>query len=209
MKRVGVILRDNQSISNVSILSIRTDLLKFLRNYDIQVICIPILFSNDVQDEFKRVLGLINACDGIIFPGGDEYHEIDLKIAKYLYEQDIPTLGLCLGMQILSVAFNGKIEPIGNDSHDKKTGYVHEIAIKEKSRLAEILKEKKILVNSRHKEKITKTELDVVAASNDKIIEAVEDSTKKFFLGVEWHPESLEGDIYSKRLFDAFLDSLV
>ena len=208
MKRVGLILRDNLSINSASILSIRMDLLKYLRKYDIQVVCIPVLFHNNVQNEFKKVLGLIKECDGIILPGGDNYHEIDLKIAKYLYEQDIPTLGICLGMQILSLTFNGKIEPIGNDTHYKKTGYVHQITIKEKSRLEKILNEKTILVNSRHKEKITKTDLNIVAVSHDQIIEAVEDKNKKFFIGVEWHPESLEEDSNSKKLFDAFIDSL-
>ena len=42
----------------------------------------------------------------------------------------------------------------------------------------------------------------------NEIIEAVEDPNKKFFIGVQWHPESLEEDIYSERLFDTFINSL-
>ena len=49
------------------------------------------------------------------------------------------------------------------------------------------------------------TNLDCVAYSEDNILEAVEDKNKKFFLGIQWHPESLLEDIYSKRLFDYFI----
>ena len=50
--------------------------------------------------------------------------------------------------------------------------------------------------------------MDYVAYSEDGIIEALEDKTKKFFIGVQWHPESLLSDKYSIRLFDAFVESL-
>ena len=52
------------------------------------------------------------------------------------------------------------------------------------------------------------TNLDCVAYSEDNILEAIEDKNKKFFLGIQWHPESLLEDIYSKRLFDYFIEKL-
>ena len=60
-----------------------------------------------------------------------------------------------------------------------------------------IIGEETIKVNSRHMRQIPFTNLDGVAYSEDNILEAIEDKSKKFFLGIQWHPESLLDDIYS------------
>lgn len=49
------------------------------------------------------------------------------------------------------------------------------------------------------------TNLSQVAYSEDGIIEAIEDKTKKFFIGVQWHPETLINDKSSNKLFDEFI----
>lgn len=209
MKKIGILLRDYQSANGNELYGFRSDLLEYLRQYkEIEVITIPIDFKNNEYDELERVEKTIETCNGIILPGGANAYEIDLKIAKYLYDKDIPTLGICLGMQILSLTFEGDIEILKENKHQSKEEYVHEIKIKSDSKLASILKKNKILVNSRHNEHITTTNLNITAIAPDLTIEAVEDPNKKFFIGVQWHPESLPNDIYSKRLFDAFLDSL-
>ena len=55
---------------------------------------------------------------------------------------------------------------------------------------------------------IPDTTLTCVAYSEDKVLEAIEDSSKKFFIGVQWHPESLMEDENSKKLFDYFIKML-
>jgi len=50
--------------------------------------------------------------------------------------------------------------------------------------------------------------LDCVAYSEDNVLEAIEDKNKKFFMGIQWHPESLMEDTYSRRLFDYFIKIL-
>lgn len=209
MKKIGILLRDFESASGNEMYGFRSDLLAFLRKYkEIEVITIPIDFKNNEYDELERVEELINSCNGIILPGGSNAYEIDLKIAKYLHEQNIPTLGICLGMQILSLAFDGDIAILKDNSHQSKEEYVHEVKLKRDSKLASILKKNKILVNSRHNEHITTTDLNITAIAPDMTIEAVEDQNKKFFIGIQWHPESLPNDIYSKRLFDYFINTL-
>lgn len=211
LKQIGIIL--NQWKSNYRdypIYGFKTDLMQTLRNYDVNILSIPILFENeDINKEFNYVKNIINLCDGIIIPGGAFIHDIDYKIVEYLYNENKPILGICLGMQIMGKTFNNKVrERIEDGSHNKMDNYVHGINIKKDSKLFDIMKEEFIQVNSRHERYIPYTNLDISAYSDDGIPEAIENKNKKFFIGVQWHPESLIDDIYSKRLFNAFIESL-
>ncbi len=208
MKKIGIILRDYKSASHNDLLAFRSDLLTFLEKYELNIICIPVAFNRNEYNELERVERLIKECDGIILPGGANIHEIDLKIVKYLYDNNIPTLGLCLGMQMMALTFNGDIEYLKTEKHQSREEYVHKVKIKKKSKLASIIQEYIIITNSRHNEHITTTDLKITAIAPDLTIEAVEDDAKTFFIGVQWHPESLLNDIYSNRLFDFFIKSL-
>lgn len=210
MKTIGVILRQwKANYKEYPLYAVKTDLITFLRKYEVNVIAIPIVFENN--DEFKKIKETIDLCDGIILPGGSGIRDIDYKITEYLYSIDKPTLGICLGMQIIGKTFNGKIrEKVENGTHNSSEEYVHNIIISEDSLLHKILKETKIKVNSRHENYIPYIkQLESVAYSeNDNILEAVEDKNKRFFIGVQWHPESLIDDVYSNRLFDYFIKKL-
>ena len=55
---------------------------------------------------------------------------------------------------------------------------------------------------------IKNTKLDVIAISQDGYIEAIEDPNKKFFLGVQWHPESMiDYDNKQNNLFKYFISA--
>ena len=206
MKTVGIVIREwRLPDNNTGLYGFKRDLLYTLRNYNINVIGIPINFNNDKLDNIKDV---IDMCDGIILSGGKDEYEIDFDIVRYLYEKDIPTLGICLGMQDMGGAFNGGIiDHIGNNNHSSSDEYVHNITIDKNSLLYEILGNDYIKVNSRHFDYIKDTTLDKVAYSDDNILEAIEDKTKRCFIGVQWHPESVT-DEYSKKLFDYFISKL-
>lgn len=209
MKRVGIFLRDYKSISNNDLLAIRKDLFEFLNKYNLEIICIPISYLNNEYDEFEKIIKLVKECNGIILPGGvGKIEDFDLKLVHYLYDNDIPTFGICMGMQMMALAFGGDLQKLNTNFHQSEKEYVHEIKIKKRSKLFEILKESTLLVNSRHNEHITTTDLSISAISKDLIIEAIEDPKKKFFIGVQWHPESLKDNIYSKRLFNFFYKNL-
>ena len=57
--------------------------------------------------EKGRELDRLHGLDGIVVPGGFGYRGIEGKIvaARYAREQKVPYLGLCLGMQVLTIEF--------------------------------------------------------------------------------------------------------
>ena len=148
---------------------------------------------------------LIDLCDGIIFQGGDDFEEYDLYALKYIHEINKPVLGICLGMQLMGMLFDGIMIDINN--HKKKLSYVHNVTIGKNSKLYNIYKTNNIKVNSRHKSVIKKTNLQIIGISNDGYIEAIEDPSKDFFVGVQWHPESMINyDKVQNNLFKYFVN---
>lgn len=160
---------------------------------------IQINISNNIDD----VLELINNINGVILQGGDFYTEYEKILIKYLYDKDIPLLGICLGMQTMGEVFGGNLEII--KEHNKKNKYSHDVIIDKNSNLYKILGKTNIKVNSRHNYRLVITNLNISGISNDYVIEAIEDLDKKFFMGFQWHPESLD-DLNSKKIFDFFID---
>lgn len=149
-------------------------------------------------------ISLLKLCDGFILPGGD-YETIDFLIIKYAYEFDLSLLGICMGMQSLGKYFNGNLELV--DNHYSKSDY-HFVNIDSSSKIFKILNRSKIKVNSRHKYKLSNTDLKISAYSQDNVIEAIEVTNKKYIIGVQWHPESMISyDIVSKQLLDSFIES--
>lgn len=150
-------------------------------------------------------------CDGIIIPGGCKIYQYDKFIANYAIENNIPILGICLGMQILAtVDCEGEkvVERIVNGvDHQIKELFAHEIEIAKDSRLYSILENERFLVNSKHRCNILKTnKFDIVGYSDDGIIEAIERKDKKFALGLQWHPEIIfEECIEARKIFEAFI----
>ncbi len=196
MKFIGIIGRRQTRSRNFS--DFNEEIIKTIYNYGCYPLCICADFDN--SDEFIKQQPLIDMCAGFIFQGGSEIKNFDIHVIKYLYENNIPTLGICLGHQTMGCAFNGVIKN-NNISHSSDEYYVHDIMINRNSKLYSILKNELITVNSRHSYCLDTTKLDVSATSD--VIEAIEDKNKLFFIGVQWHPESTD-DENSKKLFNYF-----
>lgn len=158
-------------------------------------------FDSNTMNDLKSILSL---CNGFVFQGGDSFYDYDIKILEYAYLNNIPSLGICLGMQLMCVYKKGQLKKI--KKHYKKKRYVHDIIIQPDSKLYSILGTEKCCVNSRHHDCVDNTNLKIVAQSKDGVIEAVEDSEKHFFIGVQWHPEDMiTYDTVMRKLWRSFL----
>ena len=207
-KKVGIILREfDATYNNIGLYAMTRKTMNFLRLFNIDVIAIPIIFGGG-KDEFERVKDVIDICDGIITPGGIDILDLDLDVVKYCYDIDKPILGICLGVQIMGKLFNGKIGTLDSMSHNSNEEYVHNVVIQKDSMLYSIIGKDTIKVNSRHHDYVKSTDLKISATSEDGIIEALEDKNKRFFMGVQWHPESLLEDENSIKLFNYFIERL-
>ena len=189
---IGIIMRPSTTESNKDIKYAYDDIIYAVIKSKGIPICIPNVNFNNYLD----------MCDGFILQGGDDIEENNLKIINILKEKNIPLLGICLGMQEIAKSYGGTIYDINNH----KNNTLHEIIINKDSLLYKILKCHKTLVNSRHNSAIKDTDLFIGSKSNDNIIESVEDKTKKFLLGLQWHPENMyDIDHNSRKIFDYFI----
>lgn len=195
MKIIGIVTRKSISDENHNIDIVYNDIVNAVKKNG----GIPIGLI--LEEDYKELLDI---CDGIIFQGGDELEEYDLKALKYAYDKDIPVLGICLGMQLMGVLFNGTLIEIPN--HKKQLDYAHSIRIKRDSKLYEMFDKDIIKVNSRHKYVLKNTNLDIIGISNDGYIEAIEEKNKRFFLGIQWHPESMVYDEDQNKIFEYFIN---
>lgn len=146
---------------------------------------------------------LIDKVQGVILQGGNDFTKEELKLVKYLHKINKPTLGICLGMQTMVVSLGGKLKKIKKHNNKYKK---HKITINKTSKLYEIIRKEKIIVNTRHTYAVKKTSLDITA-KNKNIIEAIEDKNKLFFIGVQYHPESINNED-SDKLFNYFIGGI-
>jgi len=194
---IGIISRPTLSESNYNMYAVYEDMANAI--YKSDGIPIGIIPNDNIEES-------INLCDGLIFQGGDSFTEFELNYLKYAHKNNIPTIGICLGMQLMGIYFNG-IEYNVHNHLEKDKRYVHKIIINKSSILYKILNKDKIYVNSRHKSAIKNPNIFISAKSMDGVIESIEDKTKTLFLGLEWHPESMfEYDESSKEIFKYFIN---
>ncbi len=135
-------------------------------------------------------------------------------------ERDIPALGICRGIQLMNAVFGGNLYqdlPTEYDStveHHMAPPYnrsAHQVQVVEGSWLEEVLGARQVGVNSYHHQAVKEAApgFEVLAYSEDGLVEAIRLSDRRFMVGVQWHPEFYyTEDIYCQRLVKAFVEAL-
>lgn len=145
---------------------------------------------------------------------------LETTLVREAAARDLPTFGICRGVQIMNTALGGTLwqdlptQAPSDIVHRQERPYdrpAHPVSVMEGTPLAAILGPGVHQVNSLHHQAIHRVAepLEIVAVATDGIVEAVCLPGKRFFLGVQWHPEFLfDTDADSRRLFEAFAAAL-
>ncbi len=145
-------------------------------------------------------------------PGRDEY---ELELARRASDADLPLLAICRGVQVLNVARGGSLyQDITHPTvKDSRVSIAHDIWITAGSVLDRLLKDRETgdvcPVNSRHHQALNAIGkgLVVTATAPDGTVEAVEDPSKRFCVGVQWHPENFYRTGEFRPLFEGLIEA--
>ena len=160
----------------------------------------------------------LDVLDGIIFSGGadvdpsiygaEPHPETDspqvhrdageLALLRAALERDLPTLAICRGFQLLNVVRGGDLvqhlpEEVGHQAHKEVPGEFseHPVDVKEGTRLASLIGARSD-VTSHHHQAVGRIGDGLVetAWAADGTLEGLEDPSRRFTVGVQWHPEA-------------------
>lgn len=157
----------------------------------------------------------------------------ELLTVRLAYNRQIPMLGICRGIQTLVTALDGEVDQDIADSFAAAHGAgraaaaaghslikhsqdadrsepTHTVRISRESVLYSLYKTETLAVNSIHHQAVRASgrRFSVSAKAPDGVIEAIESSEFKPFIGVQWHPEWLgeSGQVLFRWLVDRARD---
>ena len=165
----------------------------------------------------------VDRCDGVLLTGGDDRfmevfgvpthpgatrvdplrQEADLALLDCLDERpDVPVLAVCLGMQLLGLRSGGSL-------HQELGEVIEDPALHMDDRVHRVAGDLGSgLVTSWHHQALAHPGcLEVVARSEDGLIEAIQDPGKRFCIGIQWHPERTEDVSLGQGLIRGFVDA--
>jgi putative glutamine amidotransferase len=184
----------------------------------------PLLVPPDeaIEDTLEVLDGIIFSGGGDIDPGayGQEPHPetkgvqperdgAELPLLTAALERDMPVLAVCRGSQVLNVARGGDLhqhlpEVVGHEDHKHTPGEYadHDVDVVPQTRLGTLLGDR-APVKSHHHQGFGRVGAGLIEAAHaeDGTVEALEDPSKRFALGVLWHPEAGE----DRKLFEALV----
>ena len=128
--------------------------------------------------------------------------EFELALVREAVRRNLPLLAICRGQQVLNVATGGTLlqdipsELRGAGEHDApgpRWQVAHDVQLLPHTRLRSILGRDTVAVNSFHHQAIDELGEGLSVSGRcpeDGVIEAVELTSRRFVIGVQWHPES-------------------
>jgi gamma-glutamyl-gamma-aminobutyrate hydrolase PuuD len=159
----------------------------------------------------------LDSVDGLIFSGGsdldpelygEEAHpetegwvrerdDFELGLMLAALARDVPLLAICRGSQVLNVALGGDLEQhvpdrVQTNVHKETPGVFadHDVAVLPETKLSSILGDRADVKSHHHQGYgALGAGLREAARAPDGTVEALEDPTRRFTLGVLWHPE--------------------
>lgn len=137
---------------------------------------------------------------------------LELAVIRRALAKNLPLLGICRGAQLLNVALGGSLygdlrQRRRRTSQRRTPLACKPVAVKSPSRLGDLLGAGRLRVNSLHDQAVARLGdgLRVVARDQDGIVQAIEDRSRRFLIGVQWHPEYLVYQAPQRQLLTALV----
>lgn len=181
-----------------------------LHRADFLPVLLPSFADEDLAAEVCRSI------DALVLTGGEDValgeaasrrDRFETALVRHAFETDLPTLGICRGLQMMNAALGGTLAetlPPSNVNHCLGEPYsqIAHLASFTHGSVLEGLFGASAPVNSMHHQAAGELAepLCATALALDGVIEGIEAPDKRFFVGVQWHPEYIANH---QRLFDA------
>ena len=199
---------------------------------------VPILIP--IFDDLDELHTLLPRLDGLLLSGGididpgnygEEPHPLltstnpqldalELAMARWAFDKNVPTLGICRGMQMLNVALGGSLyqdvaalcpNSLRHPNWDlPRNTLVHDVHIEAGSRMEQILGTREIRANSLHHQAVHKPGkgVRITGRAEDGVPELIEVPGHRFMLAAQCHPEEIYEDVPAwAHLFVAFIEA--
>jgi len=154
--------------------------------------CLIISGGGDVLPEHYGVYDYDKTIVGGICTERDDF---ELMLAKEAYNQKMPMLCICRGIQVLNVAFGGTLclDIAGHRQTAERHDTSHTVSILPNTQLYNIFGQSSLPVNSFHHQAVNRCAalFNVSAYAKDGTVEAIEAADSRPCIGVQWHPEAI------------------
>jgi putative glutamine amidotransferase len=162
----------------------------------------------------------LDRLDGLLFSGGSdldpelygqgvhpetngivpERDRAEIALLRAALDRDMPVLAVCRGSQVMNIALGGDLvqhlpDVIGDERHKHTPGEFadHDVELEPGTRVQKILGDHAPVKSHHHQGYGRLGEgLREAARAEDGTVEALEDPSRRFALGVLWHPEAGE-----------------
>lgn len=206
-------------------------------HYGYNINFINVTPNNMACENFETALTEV---DGIVIPGGygKNGFEHKLNIVKMARERRIPLLGICLGMQLVSIEIvrnlgglkeatsrefdsNTKESVIEEVKNPKTKNYIvglHNVRLEDNSLISKIYNSNYAQERFRHHYELNKKYIPIIENAGYNISgfnldtdspSVIEDRNHPFFIAVQFHPEYLSRPLKAHPLFLQFLKSII
>lgn len=191
-----------------------------------------------LPDDSGRLPGeMLTHLDGLILSGGGDVHpryfgaelagadpesiseardELEIALSQQALAMDLPLFGICRGCQVLNVAAGGgMVQDFPNHRSDTNNPVLHEVSLLPDSRLAKIVGDTSLAVNTYHHQGVDTATLApgmrIAAQATGEdgwLVEAYESPAHRWVVGVQWHPERIfELPDGHRRLWESFMEA--